>query len=68
MSNRQIEVLLVEDNPGDARLVRESLAEVRSHDLQREREALLREAGRHRDRGDADEVRGGGEDITQIHR
>ncbi|TMF13877.1 MAG: response regulator [Chloroflexi bacterium] len=30
MSNRPIEVLLVEDNPGDARLVRESLAEVRS--------------------------------------
>jgi len=30
MSDRPIEVLLVEDNPGDARLVRESLAEVRS--------------------------------------
>src|SRR2546428_10790002 len=30
MSNRPIDVLLVEDTPGAARLVRESLAEVRS--------------------------------------
>jgi two-component system, cell cycle response regulator len=33
MEREQISILLVEDNPGDARLIREALREVQSHEL-----------------------------------
>src|ERR1051326_5414238 len=45
-----------------------ALAEVRAHDLERQREAFAVESGRDGDGGGADEVCGGGEDVVQIHR
>jgi len=54
MSDRPIEVLLVEDNPADARLVRESLAEVHSRRFNLTHVDRLEDALRHlaRDRYD----------------
>jgi DNA-binding response OmpR family regulator len=56
MSDRPIEVLLVEDNPGDARLVRESLAEVQSRRFNLTHVDRLDDAIRHLERDEYDVV------------
>jgi CheY-like chemotaxis protein len=56
MRNRPIEVLLVEDNPGDARLVRESLAEVHSRRFNLTHVDRLEDALRRLDRDQYDVV------------
>jgi CheY-like chemotaxis protein len=56
METRAIEVLLVEDNPGDARLVQESLADVRSKRFNLTHVERLEDAVRRLERGSYDVV------------
>jgi len=56
MNEGPIEVLLVEDNPGDARLVRESLAEVGSREFHLTHVERLEDALRRLERGRFDVV------------
>src|SRR4051794_27569561 len=56
MPTRPIHVLLVEDNPGDVRLLQESLREVGEHDLQLFAEGRLATALDRLKQGDVDVV------------
>jgi CheY-like chemotaxis protein len=56
MSDRPIKLLLVEDNPGDARLVQESLAEVRSRRFKLTHVDRLEDALRRLERDEYDVV------------
>src|SRR5438270_13152835 len=44
-----------------------ALVEMAGHDLQRERQALAREAARHGDGGDTDQICRGGETRREVH-
>src|SRR5258706_3739248 len=45
-----------------------ALGKLRRHDLQREWKTLAREAGGDGDGRDSDQIRGRGEDVTEVHR